>query len=52
MLNGKTSLLTSLFTNLLIYNFDTNLFSPKDYTKNDKCLYKYSKNNYCRKSKS
>ena len=40
MLAGKT---------LLDY---TNLFSPNDYTKNDKIIYKYFKDNYGRRSKS
>ena len=40
MLAGKT---------LLDY---TNLFSPNDYKKNDKIIYKYFKDIYCRRSKS
>ena len=30
----------------------TNLFSPNDYKKNDKVIYKYFKDKYCRRSKS
>ena len=30
----------------------TNLFSPNDYKKNDKIIYKYFKNKYGRRSKS
>ena len=35
--------------NLLDY---TNLFSPNDYEKNDKVIYKYFKDKYCRRRKS
>ena len=30
----------------------TNLFSPNDYKKNDKIIYKYFKDKYCSRSKS